>query len=162
MYTFMSIEIYIFLCTSISLFKMFSCWIFGKFKMRSERGYKFVRLMGDINVKDLLDVYQCSCGSFCVSLLTDRRLKDCSKTDFVYIFPTKGVFTSVRGAWYQTVHTEIRSQHFMLRLQISMFWAFNFSFAKNHRENILERTKYTVVNYSAHPFTSGHILCSIL
>ena len=67
--------------------------------------------MGHINVKDLLslDVYQCSCGSFCVSLLTDRCLKDYSKTDFVYLFLTKGVFTSVLDAWYQTSHSEIRS-----------------------------------------------------
>ena len=65
--------------------------------------------MGYINVKDLLDVYQCICGSFCVSLLTDGHLKDHSKADFVYIFSTKDVFTSAREACYETSHAEIRS-----------------------------------------------------
>ena len=81
----------------------------------------FSELMGHTNVKDLLDVYQCSCGSFCVSLVTDRHLKENSKMDFVYIFSTKGIFTSVRDAWYQTSHTGIRSRHSTLRLQISTF-----------------------------------------
>ena len=57
------------------LFKMFSHWIFGTFniKIQSERGHKFVYLMGHININ--IDVYQCSCGSFCVSLLTDKMFK---------------------------------------------------------------------------------------
>ena len=42
--------------------------------------------MGHIKVKDLLDIYNCGCGPFCVSLLTDRRLKLLSKADFVYVF----------------------------------------------------------------------------
>ena len=48
--------------------------------------------------------------------LTDRPFKDYSKRDFVYIFPTNGVFTSKSDAWYQTLHAEIK-----LRLQISTF-----------------------------------------
>ena len=48
--------------------------------------------MGHINVKDLLDVYQCSCGSFCVLLLTDSRLKDNSKDGLCLHFSKKGRF----------------------------------------------------------------------
>ena len=65
--------------------------------------------MNHTNVKDLLDAYQCSCGSFCVSLLADRLLKDYNKTDFVHIFPTMGIFTSVRDGWYRTSWAEIRA-----------------------------------------------------
>ena len=48
---------------------------------------------------DLLDIYQWGCGPFFVSLLTDKHLKGfCIEHGFVYIFSTKGVFTSVRDA----------------------------------------------------------------
>ena len=61
--------------SGIGLFKMFSRWIWGIFniKIQSERGHKFVYLMCHININ--IDVYQCSCGSFSVPLLTDKTFK---------------------------------------------------------------------------------------
>ena len=38
--------------------------------------------MGHIKVKDLLDIYKCGCGPFCVSLLID----------FVYIIQQRAFF----------------------------------------------------------------------
>ena len=44
-----------------------------------------MEIMRHIKVKDLLDICKWGCGPFCVSLLTDRRLKGLS-WDFVYVF----------------------------------------------------------------------------
>ena len=40
-------------------------------QIQSERGHKFVQLMCNIKVKDLLDIYKWDCGPFCVSLMTE-------------------------------------------------------------------------------------------
>ena len=47
--------------------------------------------------KDLLGIYQCGYDPFCVSLLTDRRLK-VVVTLILFRFSDKGAFTSARDS----------------------------------------------------------------
>ena len=47
--------------------------------------------------KDLLGIYQYGCDPFCVSLLTERRLKVRSNS-ILFTFSDKGVFMSVRDS----------------------------------------------------------------
>ena len=69
----------------ISLFKMFSRWIWGIFniQIQSDRGHKLMLFMVQNKDKDLLCIYQYGCDPFCVSLLNDRHLKVRSNNIFV-------------------------------------------------------------------------------
>ena len=75
--------------------------------------------MGQIKVKDLLNICNCDCGPFCVSLLTDRRLKWPSKVDFVHVFQQRAFLRLcvTRGIKRRSQ----KSGHDILRY-VSKFW----------------------------------------
>ena len=84
---------------TIGLFKMFSGWIWGIFniQIQSDRGNKLMLFMFQNKDKHLLGIYQYGCDPFCVSLLTDGRLKVRSNS-ILFRFSDKGALTSVRDS----------------------------------------------------------------
>ena len=92
--------------------------------------------------KDLLGSYQYGCDPFCVSLLTDRHLKVRSNS-ILLTFSDKGAFTSARGLVASRVARK-KSQFMTLYVTSPnlnvLIVIINFLLAKNHRENILQRT----------------------
>ena len=90
--------------------------------------------------KDLLGIYQCGWDPFCVSLLTDRHLKVRPNTDFVRISRQRRVY--VCASLVASRFARKKLGHDILRY-VSKFprpERDNFLLAKNHRENILQRT----------------------
>ena len=128
----------------IGLFKMFSRWIWGIFniQIQSDRGHKLMLFTFQNKDKDLLGIYQYGCDLFCVSLLTDRHLKVRSNSILYIRFRTKSclrlrvtrsITRCTQKSWLMTLY--VTSPNFNVQFVI-----INFLLAKNHRENILQRT----------------------